>query len=752
MLCMHCLGQANLYCETSEIDEKYVKWKCSICEGFNVAKRESIEPSLANPAVTFTQDYSHDVPLSSSRPLLILLVDANIKEEARKIPNILPEMKDFDIALIVFDDKAAIYHLGVSGIALADIIDEAIPQAHNYIANSSTDTLKHCISAVFGLEEKTENLSRVERLKLRKQQRQSSKLKHEKRDTANALNTALDLAAQQKNPDTRIWLFTNGFPNCGEAFVNEDQIPIEYYRLVGEAAAESNILLDVICCGHKSLHLPIYTALVDPGHGFVLTYENLDSLDLSSLWENKPVSLDLLPGFEGYNGGIIDVRTSAFLEPTHMVGPADVNENEDILPNELDVFEKACARASNRKIATRNLPDMMHILTRASVGRSDPLLTLAVLLQVNDFFQKQRYAVVQCLVRYRNGTKLITSVVTQRLSMASDVSSFIDSIDEFVMPVLLGKEAVTRSLYSRGDGDDEMSIRSDALEERSKAAQNDLDITVQKISSSFRLVGLEHGTRALDLTEEGGVRAAGSSMDFAFPPELRGALRMLYMMRRSTLLSPDPLQSADDRIALRHLFLRLPSKDCLQMMSPSLWTSGLLDKRSVGDFEAAPPETMALWSQVRMGHFRSLVPHVHYSHKCLKPQSVIASDCFWQLFIWSGSETKGPKFDRLRSEMRAFLLDRTKNRFPAPEIYSVSEGDSMSRRFTSILSPSHNDPVEHQITGFPSLSLLSSSELDQLRAKFQFHRTSSDISFRDWFWNVVSAVNALGKQGTSLCE
>jgi hypothetical protein len=104
----------------------------------------------------------------------------------------------------------------------------------------------------------------------------------------------------------------------------------------------------------------------------------------------------------------------------------------------------------------------------------------------------------------------------------------------------------------------------------------------------------------LDLTEEGGVKAAGSSVDFAFPPELADALRRLYHLRRGPLVSPGPIQSMDDRATIRALFIRLPLGDCLCMMAPSLWSSGPLPTPvgNVPSFESVPPETLALWENV----------------------------------------------------------------------------------------------------------------------------------------------------------
>jgi hypothetical protein len=110
------------------------------------------------------------------------------------------------------------------------------------------------------------------------------------------------------------------------------------------------------------------------------------------------------------------------------------------------------------------------------------------------------------------------------------------------------------------------------------------------------------------------------------------------------------------------------------------------------------------------------------------------------------------EFDEIRERFKDFLLERSKYRFPMPELHNLSEGDSMSRRFTARLAPSHADPEDHQISHFPALASLSPEELEMLRKKFRFYDSSSDASFRTWFWGVASATNASKKEGLSLCE
>jgi hypothetical protein len=112
----------------------------------------------------------------------------------------------------------------------------------------------------------------------------------------------------------------------------------------------------------------------------------------------------------------------------------------------------------------------------------------------------------------------------------------------------------------------------------------------------------------------------------------------------------------------------------------------------------------------------------------------------------------GPQFELIRDRFKEALFVRSKNRFPMPELHMLYDGDSMSRRFTSLLAPSHADTEEQQIANFPDLSKLSEDAIMRLRYKFRFYDASSDASFRSWFWSVSSATNASREDGMSLCE
>jgi hypothetical protein len=112
----------------------------------------------------------------------------------------------------------------------------------------------------------------------------------------------------------------------------------------------------------------------------------------------------------------------------------------------------------------------------------------------------------------------------------------------------------------------------------------------------------------------------------------------------------------------------------------------------------------------------------------------------------------GAAFDSMRNVVKEFLYSRSKHRFPMAQLHVLLDGDSMERRFTALLAPSHGDPDEHQVANFPALARLSSDELERLRSRFRFYDPVTDPSFRSWFWDVASGTSTSKDHGVSLCD
>jgi hypothetical protein len=717
--------------------------------------------------------------------------------------------------LVVLDEAVAVYQLGKAAaaadgqvvvVAAADVLTshqaltDAMLATQDYLTRSDDDDdddtsmrmIQTCLAALAaGSDENrplhnttaaatttSPPLSRFERLKRQKAARQQQPRPDDSiaavspwlaarqrqkesgkasRCTGEALQVAMDLATAERDSRTsRVWLFTNGCPNLGDGSVvldsessssnnnNVDRVDAlkmaraaEFYHVLAATALEAGLAVDVFCTGAAALGLPAYQALVEPSAGYVLTHESFTTPHLTQhlqhIWEQTFVSRRP-NAVNALSSCLLDVRVSSFLTPTHFCGPGELVEDAEkvVLASERSAFAAGAALAAKSGLKTNHLPsrDMLETcLTRCRVGRVDPMSTFSFMFQLNDFFQKDSFCYFQCVARHvdRTGDHLITRVTTHRLPLAKDVGEFLDALDEDVVPVVLAKEAVYRSMHGRevAGQQSQEAPNEEQLEQLAYATQLDLDATVARISNDYRLLGLQEGQRGLDLTEEGGVRAAGSSLDFAFPPELAEALKRLYHLRRGPLLSPGPMRSSDDRLQLRSMFLRFPLEESLAIMAPSLWA--VLDPVGPLHLRELPAETLALWST-----------------------AVIAADNYHSLFVWCGKGAA--EYSNAKEYCQQFLEARSEHRFPVPDMHILADGDSMSRRFTAFLSPSHGDPVEHSLAHFPGLTSLPPNELTSLRSKFQFYDASTDPSFRSWFWGITRATSTSKDEGWSLCE
>ena len=807
ILCLKCLSYMSLY---AKFDANTHVWTCPLCGADNVAPKEIFNTTaneLSSIVVSPIVEYRQTITATQQDAMnIILVVEGNLEPaEANAIGKALEsiwnslgnKMQTVRLGLVIFDETIRIYQLGLTGMASADVI--ALPlddetdqelitrqtkmEQKSYLSDDpALTTFWFCMAAIFGgdvKENSTQTLSRKETLRRNKLARHRGNGRSNKtespwlaasvstiksRCTGEALQTAIDLANFGASARTsRILLFTSGCPNMGDGSLVRPEKPdvvdphqmklaIPYFSLIGNDALDSGIGIDVFCGGVHALGMPAFQALVDPSGGYALPHESFHHgtqfrLNLGHVLSHTHMSRtdDSDSLLNHLSECLVDLRMSSFVHPTHVVGATNIiyDEAQFLLPNERSAFAVGASLAAKQGMVTNNIPSddtLALTLTRLQMGRYDPLSTLSVMLQVNDevVLEVDKYALFQCTVRYveKNGATLVTRVSSHRLPVARSVHDFLDGMDEKAVPIVLGKETVFRAVVGRYEGgNDNVLVDPDRMEILAYEAQRDLDNTIHRISGAFRIIGLEEGTKdrrnSFD-DEEAGVTpvpAASSALDFAFPPELADALHRLFHLRRGSMVSPGPMSSFDDRAEIRSLFLRLPIEDCLCMMAPSLWSSRLDNQVGFAQLEAVPSDTLALWDD-----------------------RVIAADHHDSLFVWSGQSTLGPEYDVVRQQCKEFLLARSKTRFPSPTLHMLSEGDSMSRRFTTRLAPSHADPHEQQLVHFPELAFLSPTEIQDLRSKFRFYDASADASFRRWFWSVASAISNARNEGMPLCE
>jgi hypothetical protein len=183
-----------------------------------------------------------------------------------------------------------------------------------------------------------------------------------------------------------------------------------------------------------------------------------------------------------------------------VVGAGEIfdDDNQGLLVNERSAFAVGASLAASRGFSTNNIPSsefLASTLTRIRLGRYDPLATITAMLQVNDeIHPDDRYAIFQCTVRFIDpvSQELVTRVSTTRLPVSLSVNDFLESMDEEAVPVVLGKEAVYRSIVGREEKET-AAADMERIEFLAYEAQRDLDATVHRISGAFRLLGLEEG-------------------------------------------------------------------------------------------------------------------------------------------------------------------------------------------------------------------------------------------------------------------
>ena len=600
----------------------------------------------------------------------------------------------------------------------------------------------------------------------RRRRRKRRSERNRRRCTGEAVRRAVNVIALSPHRTGRVLLFTNGCPNHGPGTVlsvkqdrggrpspsvsparsrakrrlgaKADVIDpaalaeaVEYFQLLGNDAFEAGIGIDAFCTGTTSLAMQAFQCLVAGSDGFALTHPSLSTEaaeeNIKHVVQKTYISRAVAAMEENrFDGCVLDIRTSLFMTPTNVVGPGTIEYDDarGVALSDGPMFARGASMAAHLGLPTNNLPSkdiLAASLTRIQIRRCDPLMTHTLMLQVNDDLRKEdKFGVFQFVVRRcsADGRSLLTRVITRRLPLAQGARDFVSSAQDQVTAVLLAKEAVFRSIAGRGaTADEETALVDKGTEERlADEARADIDSTVRKISASYRLLGLNPILKSK-------TTPTLSSLDFAFPPELVEGLSALHHIRRGPMLGMGPVRSVDDRTVARFLFLRLPFEDCLYMMAPRLW-SCQVDQI----LQPTPPCTLALWDD-----------------------SVLAVDFHDELFIWSGQKTLGPEFDAKRKTCYNHLLHLSRDRFPRPVIHFLKEGDSMSRRVTARLAPAHMDPPEHQIAYFPALQALHPTTLQGLISKFRFS-SSSDPSFRAWFWKVAAASSKEGNHGVSLCK
>jgi len=356
IICLTCLAYMNLY---SIVEESTGVWTCSLCGEHNVvpanmfdansSSEANMSLALVAPVVEYRQRVNLVTPegTTANSRSYVLILDGNLPcEEVKAVVTIMQKLLLEEVArgvqvqlsLVVYDDMVSIYQLGIIGMASADVYpplqedveeldEEALIQRRLRMENRSyfvqvrseedLATLWLCVSAVYGIQVQqanggttgqdtlgSEQLSRKDKLRMRKEARLRKELSGSleqnanaveeapvvespwtskdtgppRRCTGEAMQCAVDLAIfgpHQEPQSSRLLLFTNGCPNVGVGSivnrtendkgvhqngniarplrhsVDVDQMAraVQYFEVTGKYATDNGIGIDVFCTG-----------------------------------------------------------------------------------------------------------------------------------------------------------------------------------------------------------------------------------------------------------------------------------------------------------------------------------------------------------------------------------------------------------------------------------------------------------------------------------------------------------------------
>ncbi|KAE8681682.1 Sec23/Sec24 protein transport family protein isoform 3 [Hibiscus syriacus] len=250
----------------------------------------------------------------------------------------------------------------------------------------------------------------------------------------------------------------------------------------------------------------------------------------------------------------------------------------------------------------------------------------------------------------------ITRVITIRLPTIDSVPEYLQSVEDEVAAVLIGK----RTLLGAKSYSDAHDMRT-TIDERVK------DIAL-KFSSQVPKSKLHR-----------------------FPKEISLLPELLFHLRRGPLLG-NIVGHEDERSVLRNLFLNASFDLSLRMVAPRC-----LMHREGGTFEELPAYDLVMQSD-----------------------TAVVLDHGTDVFIWLGAEVAADEARSAAAlaACRTLAEELTELRFPAPRILAFKEGSSRARYFVSRLIPAHKDPPYEQEARFPQLRTLATEQRMKLKSSF----------------------------------
>ncbi|KAL1550314.1 Protein transport protein Sec23A [Salvia divinorum] len=654
--CQNCGAYANLYCN---ILLGSGQWQCVICRNLNGSEGEYIAPSkeevrylpeLSSPLIDYIQTPTRKpgyVPVSESRisaPIVLVIDECLDEQHVQHLQSSLLAFLDSlppttKLGIMLYGRMVSVYDFSEESVASADIVpgdkspSEDALRALIYGTGIYLSTIHASLSVAHAI------LSSLTPYKLNLPEVQRDRCLGAAVEVALAIIQGPSAEMSRgvvKRPggNGRIIVCAGGPCTYGPGSIPHSLNHPNYLHLqksalkwmdnLGCEAHRHNTVVDILCAGTCPVRIPLLQPLTKSSGGVLILHDDFG--------EAFGVNLQKASSRAAGSHGLLEIRCCDSIFVSQVVGPgeeAHVDSHESF-KNDTAVTIQMLSVEETQSFA-------VSMENRADI--------------------KSNFVHFQFAIRYSTIYQAdISRVITVRLPTVDSVSAYLESVQDEVAAVLIGKRTLLRA-----------KSFNDALDMRLT-----LDDRIQDVAIKF------------------GSQVPKSKL-YRYPKELSRLPEILFHLRRGPLLG-SILGHEDERSVLRSLFLNASFDLSLRMLVPRC-----LMHREGGTFEELPAYDLAMQSD-----------------------AAVVLDHGTDVFIWLGAELAAQegKSAAALAACRTLAEELTELRFPAPRILAFKEGSSQARYFVSRLIPAHKDPPYEQEARFPQFRTLSADERTKLKSSF----------------------------------
>ncbi|KAL8522681.1 hypothetical protein ACS0TY_012860 [Phlomoides rotata] len=633
--CQNCGAYANLYCN---ILLGSGQWQCVICRNLNGSEGEYIAPSkeelrnlpeLSSPLVDYVQTGNKRpgfIPVSESRisaPIVLVIDECLDEQHLQHLQSSLHAFLDSlppttKLGIVLYGRTVSVYDFSEESMASADVLSgdkspsEETLRAFIYGTGIYLSTIHASLSVAHAI------LSSLTPYKLN-----SPEVSRDR-----CLGTAVEVAlaiiqgpsaemsrgvVKRPGGNSRIIVGAGGPCTYGPGsvphslghpnYLHLEKTALKWMENLGREAHRQNTVVDILCAGTCPVRVPLLQPLAKSSGGVLILHDDFG--------EAFGVNLQRASARAAGSHGLLEIRCSDNIFVSQVVGPgeeAHIDGNESFKnDNALAIQMLSVEETQSFAVSMENRADI-----------------------------KSDFVYFQFAVQYSNIYHAdISRVITVRLPTVDSISAYLESVQDEVAAVLIGKRTLLRA-----------KTLNDALDMRLT-----LDERIKDIAIKF------------------GSQVPKSKL-YRYPKELSLLPELLFHLRRGPLLG-SILGHEDERSVLLSLFLNASFDLSLRMLAPRC-----LMHREGGTFEELPAYDLAMQSD-----------------------AAVVLDHGTDVFIWLGAELAAQegKSAAALAACRTLAEELTELRFPAPRILAFKEGSSQARYFVSRLIPAHKDPPYEQV-------------------------------------------------------